>query len=205
MSWNRAVSLLTAAAWLLFVCATRALREAVVPCLLTAAACLVPIWYGDALGSYVPPGGRSRINRPSPGWLVKLFGWLFLAAAVRSSIRAALPGRQTSPGRFGGFCGGVPLPPATTSTGRWWLLPAARGAAGRFAPGFVFFGRFFHILLILSVILPAAAANRLVLSNSGQPVEGVAHRGCLRVEGSRSRACNVPPRGIPGGRPGTAG
>jgi hypothetical protein len=93
MSWNRAVSLLIAAAWLLFVCTAPALREAGVPCLLTAAACLALIWYGDALGSYIPPAGRSRINRPSPGWLVKLFGWLFLAAAVGSSIRAALPGR----------------------------------------------------------------------------------------------------------------
>jgi uncharacterized membrane protein YoaT (DUF817 family) len=45
--------------------------------------CLVLIWFGDALGDYIP---RTRypahVYRKSPGWLVKAFGWLFLLVIV---------------------------------------------------------------------------------------------------------------------------
>jgi hypothetical protein len=43
---------------------------------------LACIWYGDELGEYV--GGRSSITRKSPGWMVKLGGWvLLLLPAIR--------------------------------------------------------------------------------------------------------------------------
>jgi hypothetical protein len=93
MTWPRAVSLLVAAAWLLLACAAPALRKDLVPCALTALACLALIWYGDELGAYRPPPGHPRINRPSPGWLIKLMGWLFLLAAVGASLRGALRGQ----------------------------------------------------------------------------------------------------------------
>lgn len=43
---------------------------------------LAIIWFGDELGDYVGPTSRGRITRSSPGWLVKLFGWLFLFALI---------------------------------------------------------------------------------------------------------------------------
>jgi hypothetical protein len=45
--------------------------------------CLVLIWYGDALGDYIPTTRfPAHVFRKSPGWLVKAFGWLFLLAIV---------------------------------------------------------------------------------------------------------------------------
>lgn len=45
---------------------------------------LACIWYGDEMGEYwgTPPG--PTINRPTPGWMVKVGGWflLFLPAIV---------------------------------------------------------------------------------------------------------------------------
>ena len=53
--------------------------------LLTSGALLLPvacIWFGDELGEYV--GGGSGITRKSPGWMVKLGGWvLLLLPAIR--------------------------------------------------------------------------------------------------------------------------
>ena len=37
------------------------------------------IWYGEAIGSYVPPPQSfDRITVPTPGWLVAAAGWFFL-------------------------------------------------------------------------------------------------------------------------------
>jgi hypothetical protein len=42
---------------------------------------LALIWFGDEMGEYIGPLGRGYINQKSPGWLVKLIGWMFLLAA----------------------------------------------------------------------------------------------------------------------------
>ena len=53
--------------------------------LLVSGALLLPlacIWFGDELGEYV--GGGSSITRKSPGWMVKIGGWvLLLLPAIR--------------------------------------------------------------------------------------------------------------------------
>ena len=53
--------------------------------LIIGGALLLPlacIWFGDELGEYV--GGKSGITRKSPGWMVKLGGWmLLLLPAIR--------------------------------------------------------------------------------------------------------------------------
>ena len=53
--------------------------------LIMGGALLLPlacIWFGDELGEYV--GGKSGINRKSPGWMVTLGGWiLLLLPAIR--------------------------------------------------------------------------------------------------------------------------
>ena len=42
------------------------------------------IWYGDEMGEYVGSLPGPGINRPTPGWLVRLGGWflLFLPAIL---------------------------------------------------------------------------------------------------------------------------
>jgi hypothetical protein len=89
---GRALSLLVAAAWVLLVGLDPPLREGLVPCLLAALFCLALIWFGDGLGAYTGPRGRSPATRPSPGWMVQLAGWLFLAAAVLRTAWAAVRG-----------------------------------------------------------------------------------------------------------------
>ncbi len=53
--------------------------------LLTAAALLLPlacIWFGDELGNYVGTVPGPAINKPSPGWMVKVGGWVLLFLPV---------------------------------------------------------------------------------------------------------------------------
>jgi hypothetical protein len=55
--------------------------------LIMGGALLLPlacIWYGDELGEYVGTFPGPSINRKSPGWMVKLGGWvLLLLPAIR--------------------------------------------------------------------------------------------------------------------------
>lgn len=45
---------------------------------------LACIWYGDEMGEYVGTLPGPAINKPTPGWMVKLGGWflLFLPAIL---------------------------------------------------------------------------------------------------------------------------
>jgi hypothetical protein len=36
------------------------------------------IWYADDIGSYVGGTFSGFINNPSPGWLIRILGWIFL-------------------------------------------------------------------------------------------------------------------------------
>lgn len=46
------------------------------------------IWFPDELGAYVGPAGKDFITAPTPGPLIRLFGWLMLATpAVIGLIR----------------------------------------------------------------------------------------------------------------------
>jgi hypothetical protein len=58
---------------------------------------LALIWFGDELGEFTGFTGRGYITKTSPGWLVKLFGWVLLVGligvwiyhvAVRSNVPA---------------------------------------------------------------------------------------------------------------------
>lgn len=51
---------------------------------------LALIWFGDELGDYVGPTSRGRITRSSPGWLVKIFGWVFLLALIGYPLYEAI-------------------------------------------------------------------------------------------------------------------
>jgi hypothetical protein len=93
MTGGRAVSLLVAAGWLLFAALVPGLRRAFIPCLLAAVFCLALIWFGDELGAYTGPWGRARITQPSPGWMVKLLGWVFLAGVVAVTAWTVLRGQ----------------------------------------------------------------------------------------------------------------
>lgn len=41
---------------------------------------LALIWFGDELGDYTGSWGRQTIDAPSPGWLLRLLGWIMLLA-----------------------------------------------------------------------------------------------------------------------------
>jgi hypothetical protein len=43
---------------------------------------LALIWFGDELGEFTGMTGRGYITKTSPGWLVKLFGWVLLVGLI---------------------------------------------------------------------------------------------------------------------------
>lgn len=43
---------------------------------------LALIWFGDELGEFTGMTGRGYVSQTSPGWIVKLLGWIFLAALI---------------------------------------------------------------------------------------------------------------------------
>ena len=43
---------------------------------------LACIWYGDEMGEYVGTLPGPGINRPTPGWMVRLGGWFLLFLPV---------------------------------------------------------------------------------------------------------------------------
>jgi hypothetical protein len=43
---------------------------------------LVLIWFGDELGEFTGMTSRGNISQQSPGWLVKLFGWVLLLGLI---------------------------------------------------------------------------------------------------------------------------
>ena len=46
---------------------------------------LALVWYGDEMGSFV--GGAAPLKTaPSPGWLLRGIGWIFLAVAFVASV-----------------------------------------------------------------------------------------------------------------------
>jgi hypothetical protein len=44
--------------------------------------CLPLIWFGDFIGETIFNTGWHRWAQPSPGWMIKGFGWLFLVAPL---------------------------------------------------------------------------------------------------------------------------
>ena len=81
---SRTLSLVVAVIYLVVVAffkQSRSLAGILADLLLAAAALLLPlacIWFGDELGNYVGTLPGPRINRRSPGWMVKLGGWVLL-------------------------------------------------------------------------------------------------------------------------------
>jgi membrane protease YdiL (CAAX protease family) len=87
MGLSQGLSLLVAAIYLV-VCLLDPHRSIIArlgTLLLIAAALCFPlacIWFGDELGNYVGMLPGPAINKRSPGWLVKLGGWLLLLLPV---------------------------------------------------------------------------------------------------------------------------
>ncbi|HEX6648793.1 MAG TPA: hypothetical protein VF075_04625 [Pyrinomonadaceae bacterium] len=85
---SRTLSLVIAVIYLLvvgFSTQPRSLTSILGDLLLTAAALLLPlacIWFGDEMGNYVRTVRGPAINKPSPGWMVKLGGWVLLLLPV---------------------------------------------------------------------------------------------------------------------------
>jgi hypothetical protein len=85
---SRTLSLVIAGIYLLVVGFSkqpRSLASILGAVLLTAAALLLPlacIWFGDELGNYVGAVPGPAINRRSPGWMVKLGGWVLLLLPI---------------------------------------------------------------------------------------------------------------------------
>ena len=55
----------------------------ILPLVQTVCICFVllqVIWYADDIGSYTDRNSGGYITSPTPGWLVGIFGWIFLLA-----------------------------------------------------------------------------------------------------------------------------
>ena len=93
--WNRILSLILAALWLA-LCAFGGGLEAVLKNAMMLVLPVACIWFADELGSlttgFTGPISEMPITRESPGWLVRVFGWVALVAltVVRVLIVAAL-------------------------------------------------------------------------------------------------------------------
>ena len=77
MNWNRIISGLIAAAYIVFA-GLRGGAEQAFKLGIFVIFPLACIWFPDATGGYVGPTLYGRINSPSPGILVLIFGWLLL-------------------------------------------------------------------------------------------------------------------------------
>lgn len=73
------------AAFALFAGSERSTLAAVGAVLATMLFSLLPlacIWFGDEMGDYMGTLPGPAINRRSPGWMVKIGGWLLLFPAI---------------------------------------------------------------------------------------------------------------------------
>ena len=79
---SRTLSLLIAIVYLVLACASAPSAAKVFASLLiVGGALLLPlacIWFADELGEYVGTFPGPEVNRKSPGWMVKLGGWILL-------------------------------------------------------------------------------------------------------------------------------
>jgi len=78
MNWNRILSATVFAVY----CTLAFFNAGVLLLLQTMVITGIPtgiIWYADDIGSYVGGTFSGYINNPSPGWLVRILGWIFLS------------------------------------------------------------------------------------------------------------------------------
>ncbi|HXQ70962.1 MAG TPA: hypothetical protein VN844_10770 [Pyrinomonadaceae bacterium] len=79
---GRTLSLIIAAVYLVLTAIAGSSRGRLLPNLLIVfGGLLLPlacIWFGDELGEYVGTLPGSGITRKSPGWMVKIGGWVLL-------------------------------------------------------------------------------------------------------------------------------
>jgi hypothetical protein len=57
---------------------------------------LALIWFGDELGEYTGLMRGQAVTATSPGWLVKLFGWLFLLGPLLYMLYLVLSGARST-------------------------------------------------------------------------------------------------------------
>lgn len=78
----RTLSLIIAVVYLVLTAiSARSQAKVLSGLLITCGALLLPlacIWFGDELGEYVGALPGPGINRKSPGWMVKIGGWVLL-------------------------------------------------------------------------------------------------------------------------------
>jgi hypothetical protein len=82
MDLERRISLAVAAVFVFLYAIlrepTRSLGQAVFAGVSYCIVCLAFIWYSDELGAYV----CRRLDRPTPGIMIKIAGWFFLVLLV---------------------------------------------------------------------------------------------------------------------------
>jgi hypothetical protein len=81
MKYSRGASLVVAAAYLVAaVVIVGRDAQALVTCALVDLLPLPFIWFADEFGSYTGPADHGYINRPTPGVMVAIAGWVVLLA-----------------------------------------------------------------------------------------------------------------------------
>ena len=83
MDWNRLLSLLVAATYVVGFLVLDGLDGRVFLVLGFLIFCLGCIWFGDEMGDFIGVGAKGiYISSPTPGVLVRIMGWVFLALPV---------------------------------------------------------------------------------------------------------------------------
>lgn len=93
MNWNRALSILVVAVYVVGGALGGGLRVAFV----AAAFSILPlacIWLSEAMGGYVGPAWRGAITGPSPGLVVCIVGWLLLLLPAIFEVVNAIVGSK---------------------------------------------------------------------------------------------------------------
>jgi hypothetical protein len=87
MDWNRLLSLLVAASYVVGSLVLNGLDGTVFVVFGYLIFCLGCIWYGEELGDFVGIGGKGIfISSPTPGRLIQIVGWLFLLLPVLAAL-----------------------------------------------------------------------------------------------------------------------
>ncbi len=83
MDWNRLLSLLVAATYVVGFLVLEGLDGRVFLVLGFLSFCLGCIWFGDEMGDFTGMGAKGiYISLPTPGILIRIMGWVFLALPV---------------------------------------------------------------------------------------------------------------------------
>ncbi len=94
---GKIISLIIALGYLITIMVKTGGAENFVMALVLIIPPLALIWFAEELGNYMGPMGGSqwRANYPSPAWLIRIFGWLFLLAPLLIAFYVVIIKRQS--------------------------------------------------------------------------------------------------------------